>query len=93
MDRLAGLGLVDRFPDVHDSRQPAVAVNPLAAGRLAPLSEGERVAVAKAVTEPLLAAWGGAGTTTRRVTLDLQLTRLGLHADHPGAVAACAVRA
>jgi hypothetical protein len=58
---LRDLGLLDVFADRVDRRQPALAVNALAAGRLEPLNDGERSALADAVAHDLFIAWGGAG--------------------------------
>ena len=90
-DRLRGLGLLDPHPDLRDPARPALAASPLAAGRIEPLSAGERAALAAVSTGPLFAAWGGtAPRPGRDLALDLQLIRLALLADDPAVVAACA---
>ncbi|WFE64408.1 CHAT domain-containing protein [Micromonospora sp. WMMD714] len=90
-ERLRGLGLLDTFPDRHDPRRQAVAVNALAAGRLVPLTEEERAELAAVAVEPLFAAWGGPTPSPRQdLALDLQLTRLALTAGtSPAVVVAC----
>ncbi len=89
--RLRGLGLLDPYPDLHDPGRLAVVANPLAAGRAAPLSQGEEAALAGVSAGPLLAAWGGATPNPGRgLALDLQLARLGLLADDPAVTAASA---
>jgi hypothetical protein len=94
LPHLCGLGLVDVFEDMVVPRQPAFAVNALAAGRLEPLTEGERSKLAHAVAHDLFVAWGGAeGTANRSSPCDLQLTQLGLMAGDGEVVAACATRA
>jgi tetratricopeptide (TPR) repeat protein len=88
---LCDLGLVDVFEDMVVPRQPAFAVNALAAGRLEPLTEGERSKLAHAVAHDLFAAWGGAeGTDNRPSLCDLQLTQLGLMAEDGKVVGSCA---
>ncbi|SHM48262.1 CHAT domain-containing protein, partial [Actinacidiphila paucisporea] len=92
--RLLGLGLLDTFPDQHRPAAPALAVNALAAGRLAPLTPDERAALATVAAQPLYAQWGGATPRPARGSdLDLQLTRLALAADHPAITADCAAAA
>jgi len=87
--RLRGLGLLDPYPDLHDPAGPALAANPLAAGRIDPLSAAEQAALAAVSARPLLAAWGGpAPPQGRDPAMDLQLTRLGLLADDPVVTAA-----
>jgi tetratricopeptide (TPR) repeat protein len=89
--RLRGLGLLDPYPDLHDSGRLALAANPLAASRAGPLSPGEQAALAAVSAGPLLAAWGGAAPQPGRgLVLDLQLARLGLLADDPAVTAASA---
>ena len=89
--RLRGLGLLDPYPDLYDPGRPALAVSPLAAGRVEPLSPAEQAAVAAVTASPLFAAWGGAAPRPRRdQVLDLQLTQLALLADDPAIIAACA---
>jgi tetratricopeptide (TPR) repeat protein len=62
--------------------RPALADNALAAGRLDPLDAGEVTDLAGMVVEPLFTAWGGTTANRRRnLGLDLQLTRVALHAD------------
>ena len=88
--RLRGLGLLDPYPDLHDPARMALAVSPLAAGRIEPLSAGEQVAVAAVVTGPLFAAWGGTEPVPfRDRDLNLQLARLALLADDPAVATAC----
>ncbi|WP_245697797.1 CHAT domain-containing protein [Streptomyces phaeochromogenes] len=92
--RLCGLGLFDAFPDQHRPEFPALAVNALAAGRLAPLTPDEQAALATVAAEPLYAQWGGAiPRPARGSDLDLQLTRLALAADNPTITADCAAEA
>ncbi|WP_239148828.1 tetratricopeptide repeat protein [Streptomyces sp. SID12501] len=92
--RLCGLGLLDTFPDQHRPDFPALAVNALAAGRLAPLTPDERTALATVAAEPLYAQWGGATPRPARGSdLDLQLTQLALAADNPAITACCAATA
>ncbi|WP_405628282.1 tetratricopeptide repeat protein [Streptomyces sp. NBC_00016] len=89
--RLCGLGLLDAFPDQQRPDFPALAVNALAAGRLAPLTPDERAALATVAAEPLYAQWGGATPHPDRGSdLDLQLTQLALAADNPTITADCA---
>ena len=89
--RLRGLGLLDPYPDLYDPARPALAADPLATGRVEPLSTSEQAALAAASTGPLFAAWGGAAPQPRRdLELDLQLAQLALLADDPAVVAACA---
>jgi tetratricopeptide (TPR) repeat protein len=88
---LRDLGLLDVFADRVDHRQPALAVNALAAGRLEPLHDGERSVVAHAVAHDLFIAWGGVGEIeTRPSVCDLQLAQLGLMAEDDEIVSACA---
>ncbi|MFF4270439.1 CHAT domain-containing protein [Streptomyces sp. NPDC001536] len=92
--RLCGLGLLDAFPDQYRPDIPALAVNALTAGRLAPLNPDERAALATLAAEPLYAQWGGATPRTARGSdLDLQLTQLALAADNPTITADCAAKA
>ncbi|MER7488306.1 CHAT domain-containing protein, partial [Streptomyces sp. NPDC126497] len=94
--RLSGLGLLDAFPDQYRPDVPALAVNALAAGRLAPLTSDERTALATLAVEPLYHRWGGAAPApapARGSDLDLQLTRLALAADNPAITADCAAAA
>ena len=94
VSRLCGLGLLDVFPDQHRPDLPALAVNALAAGRLAPLTSDERAALATVAAEPLYAQWGGATPRPARGSdLDLQLTQLALAADNPTITATCAASA
>ncbi|HEU5159996.1 MAG TPA: CHAT domain-containing protein [Streptosporangiaceae bacterium] len=89
--RLRGLGLLEPYQDLYDPAHLALAADPLAAGRIQPLSTDEQAAVAAASVGPLFAAWGGAAPRSRRdPTLDLQLARLALPADDPAVAAACA---
>ena len=92
--RLRGLGLLDPYPDLYDPARLALAASPLAAGRIEPLSAGERAALAAVSAGPLFAAWGGAAPQPGRDrALDLQLARLALLADDPAVAAACAAGA
>ena len=89
--RLRGLGLLDPYPDPYAAGRRAVAANPLAAGRLEPLTPTERTALATVTAPPLLAVWGGTAPQPGRASqLDLQLSRLGLLAADPTVVATCA---
>jgi hypothetical protein len=92
--RLRGFGLLDPSQDLYDPARTAVAVNPLAAGRLEPLSTTEQAALAGVTLAALVVAWGGtAPQPGRALELDLQLTRLALLGDDPTVVAACAAGA
>ncbi|MEU5294058.1 CHAT domain-containing protein [Streptomyces umbrinus] len=92
--RLCGLGLLDTFPDQHRPGLPALAVNALATGRLAPLTPDEQAALATVAAEPLYAQWGGATPQPARGSdLDLQLTQLALAADNSTITADCATAA
>ncbi|MEU0650145.1 CHAT domain-containing protein [Streptomyces umbrinus] len=92
--RLCGLGLLDAFPDQHRPDSPALAVNALAAGRLAPLTPDEQATLATVAAEPLYTQWGGATPRPARGSdLDLQLTQLALAADNPTITATCAAAA
>ena len=92
--RLRGFGLLDPYQDLYDPARLALAANPLAAGRVQPLSTNEQVALAAVTVAPLLAAWGGTALRPGRPPeLDLQLTRLALLGDDPTVVAACAAGA
>ncbi|HZB31527.1 MAG TPA: CHAT domain-containing protein [Streptosporangiaceae bacterium] len=94
VSRLRGLGLLEPYRDLYDPARPALAADPLAAGRVEPLSTREQVAIAAAGLGPLFAAWGAAAPRPHRdQALDLQLTRLALLADAPAIAAACAVGA
>ncbi|WP_308285651.1 tetratricopeptide repeat protein [Actinoplanes hulinensis] len=93
MARLVGLGLLDVFPDGYDPQRRALAVNALVAGRIDPLDAAEIPDLARVVAEPLYAAWGGDVEGDRDLGLDLQLTRIALHADTPQIVSACAAGA
>jgi len=44
--RLRGLGLLDPYPDLYKPARLALAANPLAAGRLAPLTRNEQATLA-----------------------------------------------
>ena len=55
--RLRGLGMLDPHPDLYDPAVTALAANPLATGRVAPLSTSEQAAIAAVSTGPLFAAW------------------------------------
>jgi tetratricopeptide (TPR) repeat protein len=93
-DRLRGLGLLDPHDDLYDPARLALAANPLAAGRVQPLSATDQTALAALTVTALLAYWGGATPQPRRAQgLDLQLTRLALLGDDPAVVAACAAGA
>ena len=88
--RLRGLGLLEPYQDLHDPARLALAADPLAAGRVEPLSAGEQAALAAVSIGPLFAAWGGAAAGPgRALVLDLQLARLALLADDPAVAAAC----
>ena len=92
--RLRGLGLLDPYVDLYDPALVALAVNPLAAGRVEPLSEDEGASLSTVSIGPLFTAWGGAaGSSKRDRALDLQLTHTALLADEPEPVAECAARA
>ena len=89
--RLRGLGLLDPYLDLYDPARPALAADPLATGRVEPLSTREQAALAAASTGPLFAAWGGAAPQRGRdLALDLQLAQVALLADDPAVAAACA---
>ena len=88
--RLRGLGLLDPYPDLWDPGRVALAASPLAAGRIDPLTEAERAALAAACTGPLLTAWGGLEPRPGRDgAMDLQLARLAVLAGDPDVAAAC----
>jgi tetratricopeptide (TPR) repeat protein len=92
--RLRGLGLLDPYQDLYDATRLALAVNPLAAGRLEPLTAEEQPALAKVTVTPLFTAWGGTTAQSGWAReLDLQLTVLGLLGDDPTVVAASAADA
>ena len=94
LSRLRGFGLLDPYPDLYDPARLAVAVNPLAAGRLDPLSAQEQAALAAVTVAPLFSVWGGPAPHLGRVLeLDWELTRLALLGDAPTVVAACAAGA
>jgi tetratricopeptide (TPR) repeat protein len=89
--RLRGLGLLDPYPDPADPRRVAVAASLLAAGRLPPLTDAERVILARIAAPVLFTAWGGAAAESGwDPALGLQLTMLALLADDPVVAAACA---
>ncbi|WP_306208691.1 CHAT domain-containing protein, partial [Actinoplanes sp. RD1] len=90
--RLRGLGLLDTFPDPHQPQQTATAVNTLAVGRLTPLTDNEITVLAMLTVAPLFDAWGGTANG-RSFPMDLELTRLALHAGDPQVTAACAAGA
>jgi tetratricopeptide (TPR) repeat protein len=92
--RLRGFGLLDLYQDLYDPARSALAVNPLAAGRLELLSTHEQAALAAMAVAALVAAWGGTAPQPSRATeLDLQLTQLALLGDDPTVVAAGATGA
>ncbi len=94
LHHLRDLGLVDALQDLVDHRHVALAVNALAAGRLAPLSESERQSLVCSVARPLFMAWGGVADGAKRPPgCDLELTLLGLAAEDGEVVAACAAGA
>ncbi|MFI5593657.1 CHAT domain-containing protein, partial [Amycolatopsis sp. NPDC051758] len=92
--RLSGLGLLEPHDDPAEPGRIALAVNPVAAGRITPLTATERSALAKLTVNPLLSGWTPS-TPSHRRTLeeDLQLTRLAMLADNPTITALCAVGA
>jgi hypothetical protein len=55
--RLRGLGLLDPYPDLYHPARPALAANPLAAGRIQLLRTSEEAALAAVSAGPLFAAW------------------------------------
>ena len=73
----------------------ALSVNPLACGRLDPLSDTEQTSAACLVAEPLLDAWGGPTPPRpgRSGLVEQELARLGILAEHPAVVAAAAAGA
>lgn len=92
--RLSGLGLLERHGDLAEPGRTALAVNPLAAGRVTPLTRAEQTVLAEATVDALLAAWTpSASTGARSLAEDLQLTRLALLADNSAITARCAVAA
>ncbi|GAA3848820.1 hypothetical protein GCM10022243_13560 [Saccharothrix violaceirubra] len=92
--RLRDLGLLEPYPDPHGTGGTALAANPLAAGRIPPLSTAERSTLAAITVEVLLAAWTPDTESQGRTTeQDLQLTRLSLAADNPSVTATCAAGA
>lgn len=91
--RLRDLGLVDAVADLVDPRRTALAANALAAGRLEPLTDDERKALAGQIATDLFGAWGGKEKADRPPICDLELARLGLLADDGEIVSACAAQA
>jgi tetratricopeptide (TPR) repeat protein len=88
--RLCNLGLLVPAEDLVEAGTVALAVNGLAAGRLAPLSEDEQAALAPPALAPLFAAWGGAeDRLSRPYAAEIELTRLALLAGDAAVVAAC----
>lgn len=92
-DRLRALGLIDRFEDLVDPREPAFLVNALVTPKLGELNETETAALAGAVLAPLFAAWGGEDEGSRPAIADVELTRLALLCRHPQVILACAANA
>jgi tetratricopeptide (TPR) repeat protein len=93
-ERLRGLGLLDPYPDLHSPARTALALSPLAVGRLEPLTDDEQAALATVIAGPLLAAWGGpAPSPARQTRLDLELARLALAAGDPDVTAVSAAGA
>jgi hypothetical protein len=89
--RLRGLGLLEGYQDFYDPAQVALAADPLASGRITPLTPGEQATFAAGTLPRLFAAWGGpAPQPGRSEILDLQLTQLAILADNPTITAACA---
>ncbi len=94
LSRLRGLGLVDPYQDLYDSSREAWASNPLASGRISPITDAERSRLATLVATPLLGAWGGTDPEPRRWgDLDRQLAVIGIAADDPEVAAATAANA
>ena len=58
---------MDPYPDLYYPSRPALAANPLAAGRIEPLSTSEEVTLAALSAGPLFTAWGGAAPRQPRV--------------------------
>jgi tetratricopeptide (TPR) repeat protein len=86
----APLRLCDVFEDLVDHRDPALAVNALAAPRPPLPPEALRVTVAKLALPGLFAKWGG---RARPTIVDHELTRLGLMAGDAAVVGASAAGA
>ena len=60
--RLRGLGLLDPYPDLYDPARPALAANPLAAGRHRPAQPGEQAALAAVSRRAAVRRLGRPGT-------------------------------
>jgi len=90
VERLLGLGLLDRFEDLVDPAAPALAVNALVAPRVGEVEEGEEKALTARILEPLYAAWGGDDGKKRPYPADLELCRLALLTSHLPVIKACA---
>ncbi|MEV4026902.1 CHAT domain-containing protein, partial [Actinosynnema sp. NPDC050801] len=89
--RLRGLGLLEPYPDPVERGRTALATNPLAAGRIPPLTPAERSALADVTVDALLTAWTpDTASGFRTGEQELQLTRLALLADNPTVTAVCA---
>lgn len=92
--RLTDLGLLDPHPDPLDPTRVALRANPLAAGRVTPLTAQERAALAAIAIDPLLEVWGAStSSTVRAKEVAVQVTGLALLAEHPGGVATSAAAA
>jgi tetratricopeptide (TPR) repeat protein len=92
--QLQALGLLDRFEDPIDPHRPAAGVNALVRPKAGKLLSGERAEHAARVLPALFQAWGGAARRYQRPHIaDLKLTRLGLLADNPEVLEACAAHA
>ncbi|MGW5054553.1 CHAT domain-containing protein [Actinokineospora sp. NPDC004072] len=89
--RLGGLGLLEPYPDPAGAT--ALAVNPLAAGRIPLLTPAERSALATITVHALFAAWSPPTSASRSTEQDLQLARLAILADNPAITATCAATA
>jgi hypothetical protein len=90
LDRLRGLSLLVPYPDRYNPQRAALAPDPLAAGRVGPLTHAEKTALATITVCPLLAAWGGHSSERQHYAgLDLQLAWIALLAGNPEVTATC----
>jgi hypothetical protein len=87
-------GWLSELLNLVERGMTAVAVNALVAGRLASLSEAEKIELVPLVLAGLFAAWGGAtGSSQRPYIADIELTWLGLLAHDSQVIACCATDA
>ncbi|HWR82754.1 MAG TPA: tetratricopeptide repeat protein [Candidatus Deferrimicrobium sp.] len=89
--RLAALGLIEVYEDLHRPQEPALAINALVRPLAGNLSVTEQQTLAGLVVTKLFEQWGGeAGAKQRGYLQDYELTRLALLAREPRALAATA---